>query len=105
MAGDATDTLGAAKNVVSDGGAAHFCRCNGDGCIWLGTDNLASVGNLIADVPNMFNGLQEYVSSLPERYPDFVQPHQVSTFMITLREKVLGLGESAVKGSLASLVS
>ena len=63
------------------------------------------VGNLIADVPNMFNGLQEYVSSLPERYPDFVQPHQVSTFMITLREKVLGLGESAVKGSLASLVS
>ena len=63
------------------------------------------VGNLIADVPNMFNGLQEYVSSLPDRYPDFVQPHQVSTFMITLREKVLGLGESAVKGSLASLVS
>ncbi|MBC7002605.1 AI-2E family transporter [Photobacterium sp. BZF1] len=63
------------------------------------------VGNLIADVPNMFNGLQEYVSSLPDRYPDFVQPHQVSTFMVTLREKVLGLGESAVKGSLASLVS
>ena len=63
------------------------------------------VGNLIADVPNMFNGLQNYVSSLPERYPDFVQPQQVSTLMITLREKVLGMGESVVKGSLASLVS
>ncbi|MGF1702787.1 AI-2E family transporter [Photobacterium makurazakiensis] len=63
------------------------------------------VGNLLADVPNMFNGFQEYVLSLPERYPDFVQPHQVGTFMSTLREKVLGMGESAVKGSLASLVS
>lgn len=63
------------------------------------------VGNLLADVPNMFNGLQEYVLSLPERYPDFVQPHQVGTFMDGLRVKVLGMGESAVKGSLASLVS
>ncbi|PSW03995.1 AI-2E family transporter [Photobacterium lipolyticum] len=63
------------------------------------------VGNFVADVPNMFNGLQEYVSSLPERYPDLVQPHQIVTFMTTLREKVLGMGESVVKGSLASLVS
>ncbi|MGF1683689.1 AI-2E family transporter [Photobacterium minamisatsumaniensis] len=63
------------------------------------------VGNLLADVPSMFNGFQEYVLSLPERYPDFVQPHQVGTFMNTLREKVLGMGESAVKGSFASLVS
>ncbi|MGF1760579.1 AI-2E family transporter [Photobacterium sagamiensis] len=63
------------------------------------------IGNLVADVPNMFNGLQEYVSSLPERYPEIVQPHQVVTFMTTLRDKVLGMGESVVKGSLASLVS
>ncbi|MDO6544787.1 AI-2E family transporter [Photobacterium sanguinicancri] len=63
------------------------------------------IGNLMSDVPTMFNDLQSYVSSLPSRYPDFVQPHQVDTFMNTLREKVLGMGESVVKGSLASLVS
>ncbi|PSV24189.1 MULTISPECIES: AI-2E family transporter [unclassified Photobacterium] len=63
------------------------------------------ITNLSADVPKMFNDLQIYVSSLPERYPDFVQPAQVVDFMNTLREKVLGLGESVVKGSLASLVS
>lgn len=63
------------------------------------------VGNFAADVPTMFNDLQHYVSSLPERYPDFVQPHQAITFMTTFREKVMGLGESVVKGSLASLVS
>ncbi len=63
------------------------------------------VVNLTADVPKMFNDLQVYVSSLPERYPDFVQPAQVVDFMNNLREKVLGMGESVVKGSLASLVS
>lgn len=63
------------------------------------------IGNLIADVPTMFNGLQQYVSSLPQRYPDFVQPHQIDTFMNTLRENVLGMGESVVKGSFSSLVS
>ena len=63
------------------------------------------VSNLIADVPTMFNGLQKYVSSLPERYPDFVQPHQVGAFMDTLRGNVLGMGESVLKSSLASLVS
>ncbi|MDX1304432.1 AI-2E family transporter [Photobacterium sp.] len=63
------------------------------------------ISNLVADVPTMFNGLQEYVSSLPERYPDLVQPHQIVTLMTTLREKVLGMGESVVKGSFASLVS
>ncbi|WP_434144705.1 AI-2E family transporter [Photobacterium leiognathi] len=63
------------------------------------------VVNLTADVPKMFNDLQVYVSSLPERYPDFVQPAQVVDLMNNLREKVLGMGESVVKGSLASLVS
>lgn len=63
------------------------------------------VSNLLADVPNMFNGFQNYISSLPERYPEFVQPHKVGMFMDTLKGKVLGLGESVVKGSLSSLVS
>ncbi|KLV06450.1 permease [Photobacterium aquae] len=63
------------------------------------------VANLVAELPNMFNGLQEYVSSLPERYPDFVQPHQISSVMMTFRDKVMGMGESVLKGSLSSLVS
>ena len=63
------------------------------------------ITNLSADVPKMLNDLQLYVSSLPERYPDFVQPHQVIVLTDTLREKVLALGGSVVKGSLSSLVS
>ncbi|QUJ66846.1 AI-2E family transporter [Photobacterium sp. GJ3] len=63
------------------------------------------VTNLLSDVPSMFNDLQRYVSSLPERYPELVQPEQITTVMNSLREKVLGMGETALKGSVASLLS
>ncbi len=63
------------------------------------------VSNLVNDVPTMFNDLQHFLSTLPDRYPDLVQPHLVVELMNTLREKVLGLGETVVKGSLSSLVS
>ncbi|WP_027253789.1 AI-2E family transporter [Photobacterium halotolerans] len=63
------------------------------------------ISNLLSDVPSMFNDLQHYVSSLPERYPELVQPEQITTVMTSLRAKVLGMGESALKGSVASLLS
>ncbi|MDD9196250.1 AI-2E family transporter [Aliivibrio sp. S3MY1] len=63
------------------------------------------IGNLINDMPSMFNGLHNFLSSLPERYPEFIQPQLIDTLLDTLRGKVLGMGESMVKGSLASLVS
>lgn len=63
------------------------------------------IGNLVNDVPSMLNGFQKFVFSLPERYPEMVDPQLVETMMSTLKSKVLGMGESVVKGSLASLVS
>lgn len=61
--------------------------------------------NLTADIPNMFNDFQHFVSLLPEQHPEFIQPHMVSTFIDTLQSRVLGLGETVVKGSLSSLIS
>lgn len=61
--------------------------------------------NLTADIPNMFNDFQRFVSLLPEQHPEFIQPHMVNTFIDTLQSRVLGLGETVVKGSLSSLVS
>ncbi|GAB6264387.1 AI-2E family transporter [Photobacterium sp. CCB-ST2H9] len=63
------------------------------------------ISNLLSDVPSMFNDLQRYVSSLPERYPELVQPEQITTVMNSMRTKVLGMGETALKGSVASLLS
>ncbi|RXJ71452.1 AI-2E family transporter [Veronia nyctiphanis] len=63
------------------------------------------VVNLMSDLPKMFNGLQSFVSKLPEQYPELIQPHMVTTFLDTLQDRVLKLGESVVTISLASLVS
>ena len=63
------------------------------------------VVNLMSDLPKMFNGLQNFVSKLPEQYPELIQPHMVTTFIDTLQDRVLKLGESVVTISLASLVS
>ncbi|MBL4830198.1 MAG: AI-2E family transporter [Aliivibrio sp.] len=63
------------------------------------------VGNLMNDIPSMFNGFNLFISELPEKYPDLIQPHLIESIIDTMRGKVLGLGETVVKGSLASLVS
>ena len=63
------------------------------------------VGNLINDIPSMFNGLHSLLSSLPDRYPEFIQPQSIDTLLDTVRGKVLGMGETMVKGSLSSLIS
>lgn len=63
------------------------------------------VVNLTADIPTMFNDFQRYLSHLPQEYPDLIQPQMVSTFIDTVQSRVLGLGETVVKGSLSSLVS
>ncbi|WP_407331144.1 AI-2E family transporter [Enterovibrio sp. 27052020O] len=74
-------------------------------CFGLVPTIWTQVINLIADIPTMFNDFQNYISHLPEAYPDVIQPEMVKAFIDTLQSRVLGLGETAVKGSLASLVS
>lgn len=61
--------------------------------------------NLVADVPNMFNNVQALMLSLPERYPELIKPHMINTFVDTLQNNVLRMGETLVKGSLSSLVN
>ncbi|WP_428771807.1 AI-2E family transporter [Vibrio sp.] len=63
------------------------------------------VGNLINDIPNMYNGLQTFIATLPERYPELANLQIVETIVSKAKNEVLTVGESVVKGSLASLVS
>ncbi|PKF79122.1 AI-2E family transporter [Vibrio sp. vnigr-6D03] len=65
----------------------------------------SQVGNLINDIPNMYNGLQGFIASIPEQYPELANLQIVESIVSNAKNKVLGLGESVVKGSLASLVS
>ncbi|NOH98456.1 AI-2E family transporter [Vibrio sp. 99-70-13A1] len=63
------------------------------------------VGNLINDIPSMYGGLQKFISTIPERYPELANLQIVESVVSNAKNKVLGMGESVVKGSLASLVS
>ncbi len=61
--------------------------------------------NLVNDIPNMYSGLQKFIAMLPERYPELANLQIVESIMNNAKDKALGMGESVVKGSLASLVS
>lgn len=61
--------------------------------------------NLLSDLPHMFNKLSEWLLSLPEHYPELVDYQMIESLFTTIRSKILGFGESAVKLSLTSLLS
>ena len=61
--------------------------------------------NLLSDLPHMFNKFNGWLLSLPERYPEVVDYQMVDTVFSTIRAKILGFGESALKMSLSSLMN
>ncbi len=64
------------------------------------------VGNLINDIPSMYGSLQKFIATIPERYPELANFKVIVEFVMSnAKNKALGMGESVVKGSLASLVS
>ncbi|TFH92039.1 AI-2E family transporter [Vibrio ouci] len=63
------------------------------------------VGNLINDIPSMYVGLQGVISELPHRYPELENFQIVESLVTNAKNQVIGMGETVVKGSLASLVS
>ncbi|MGF1908071.1 AI-2E family transporter [Vibrio kasasachensis] len=63
------------------------------------------VGNLINDIPNMYSGLQDVIAELPQKYPELANFQIVESLVTNAKNQMIGVGESVVKGSLASLVS
>ena len=65
----------------------------------------AQLANLLSDLPHMFNRFNEWLLSLPERYPELIDAQTVESIFGTVKEKILSLGESALKLSLASIIN
>ncbi|WP_162045856.1 AI-2E family transporter [Vibrio taketomensis] len=63
------------------------------------------VGNLVNDIPNMYNGLQHTLVELPKKYPELASFEIVESLVTNAKNQMISVGESVVKGSLASLVS
>ncbi|MFB9134955.1 AI-2E family transporter [Vibrio sp. AK197] len=63
------------------------------------------VGNLLNDVPSMYSGLQKFIASIPQRYPELANLQLVETVVVNTKNQVIQMGETVVKGSFASLMS
>lgn len=63
------------------------------------------VGNLINDIPSMYVGLQGFIAEIPQRFPELDNFQIVESLVTNAKNQAIGMGETVVKGSLASLVS
>ncbi|MBD1576166.1 AI-2E family transporter [Vibrio sp. S11_S32] len=63
------------------------------------------VANLLNDMPNMYNTTQAYIISLPQRYPDLANLQVIDLIVENTQTKVLGMGETVLRGSMTSLMS
>ncbi|GLT16696.1 AI-2E family transporter [Vibrio zhanjiangensis] len=63
------------------------------------------VGNLINDIPSMYQGVQKVIADLPKRYPELDNFQIVESVVTNAKNQIIVMGETVVKGSLASLVS
>ncbi len=61
--------------------------------------------SLFSDLPNMFNAFNVWLNELPEHYPELVDYAMIDAFFSSIKSKILGFGESALKLSLSSLMN
>lgn len=59
--------------------------------------------SLVSEMPDMLNQGQQFLGVLPERYPQIFTKEQLREFITIAQSEFAGLGQAAVKGSLASI--
>lgn len=59
--------------------------------------------NLVQETPQIVETAQQWIITLPDRYPNYIQISQIHNFMDGLNDKLGGLGESLISLSFASL--
>ncbi|EKY3232503.1 AI-2E family transporter [Cronobacter malonaticus] len=59
---------------------------------------------LIRDIPGMLNKLSDYAATLPKRFPALMDAGIIDAIAENMRTRIITLGDSVVKYSLASLV-
>ncbi|MDV6314948.1 AI-2E family transporter [Idiomarina sp. HP20-50] len=60
---------------------------------------------LIQELPDMVTNLQIWLHKLPEMFPTIVDDNQINEFTQEMKRRVVGLGESLLTVSLASIVN
>lgn len=63
------------------------------------------IGNLWSDIPTMYGDLQKSIASFPQKYPALADFKIIESLITNVKNQLVTVGESAVKGSVASLMS
>lgn len=61
--------------------------------------------NLAKEAPSMLAHAQDYVRTLPEKYPEIIDISLVETIIDNIRQRILTGGEQLVSASLSSLIN
>ncbi|CAJ1850151.1 AI-2E family transporter [Aeromonas veronii] len=61
--------------------------------------------NLAKEAPAMLTNAQDYVRTLPDKYPELIDVSLVETVIDNIRQRILSGGEHLVSASLSSLVN
>ncbi|MFM4997233.1 AI-2E family transporter [Aeromonas sanarellii] len=61
--------------------------------------------NLAKEAPSMLAHAQDYVRTLPEKYPEIIDVSLVETIIDNIRQRILTGGEQLVSASLSSLIN
>jgi len=59
--------------------------------------------HLLQEVPHMVSEGQNYLLTLPEKYPEIIQASQIETFISLIKEKIVEWGQVVIKASLNSI--
>lgn len=63
------------------------------------------VVKLISDLPDMLNKINDWLLSLPQNYPEYIDYKMIDSLFLNLKNTVLGVGEKALSVSISSIVS
>lgn len=59
--------------------------------------------NLIQETPLIWQNAQDWILTLPDKYPDYVQVYQIHQMMEGLNDKLVDVGQQLITASFASL--
>ncbi len=78
-------------------------------CVWLFLVVFPAVwaqsSRLAGDLPDILARLQQWLLTLPEQYPSYVDSQQIQSLLNAMSNQILSVGEYALSASLASLFS
>ena len=61
--------------------------------------------NLIRETPQIWQKAQDWILTLPDKYPDYVEVYQIHQMMEGLNDKLVAVGETLISASFSSIAN